>query len=76
MNMKGNYSVEFRAYDNGIAYRFITDRKIELEVLDEEFAIHSRLIIGLICLKLQVFKTSYRKSIFSFDTMDYSRRMK
>ena len=24
LNLKGNYSIQFRAYDNGIAYRFIT----------------------------------------------------
>ncbi len=32
----GNYSVEFRAYNDGVAYRFLTDRKGELTILHEE----------------------------------------
>ncbi len=35
-----NYSVEFRAYDDGVAYRFVTSRKGEVEVLGEEFAVN------------------------------------
>ena len=31
----GNWALEFRAYDNGAAYRFITSSKNELTVLDE-----------------------------------------
>lgn len=27
MNFSGNYAVEFRVFDNGIAYRFVTDNK-------------------------------------------------
>ena len=27
MNFSGNYAVEFRVFDNGIAYRFVTDKK-------------------------------------------------
>ncbi len=40
LNFKGNYSVEFRAFDDGIAYRFITNKKMEVEVLNEDFAIN------------------------------------
>lgn len=40
MDMAGDYSVEFRAYDNGVAYRFITNKKGEKEVLDEEYSIN------------------------------------
>ena len=36
MDFVGNYSVEFRAFDNGMAYRFITNVKEEIEVLSEE----------------------------------------
>ena len=31
----GNWALEFRAYDNGAAYRFVTSSKNELTVLDE-----------------------------------------
>ncbi|MDR1097265.1 MAG: glycoside hydrolase family 97 protein [Tannerella sp.] len=36
LNFKGNYSVEFRAFDDGIAHRFITRRKGEVEVIHED----------------------------------------
>lgn len=35
LNFKGDYSVEFRAYDDGVAYRFITTRKGRIKVTDE-----------------------------------------
>lgn len=40
MDMDGDYSVEFRAYDNGVAYRFVTNKKGKREVLDEEYSIN------------------------------------
>lgn len=39
MSFKGGYSVEFRAFDDGIAYRFVTNKKKDIEVLDELFSI-------------------------------------
>ncbi|WP_029905354.1 glycoside hydrolase family 97 protein [Prevotella sp. 10(H)] len=33
---KGDYSVEFRAFDDGVAYRFITNKKGDIEVMNEE----------------------------------------
>ena len=35
LKFSGNWSVEFRAFDDGVAYRFITNRKGEVEVKDE-----------------------------------------
>ena len=40
MTFKGNYVVEFRAFDDGIAYRFITSKKGSVEVMNEDFAIN------------------------------------
>lgn len=40
LNFKGNYAVEFRAFDNGIAYRFITNKKGDIEVINEDFTIN------------------------------------
>jgi alpha-glucosidase len=34
---KGDYSVEFRAFDDGVAYRFITKKKGTIEVMQEDF---------------------------------------
>lgn len=36
LNLKGNYGIIFRAYDDGVAYRFFTRRKGELTVQREE----------------------------------------
>lgn len=36
LRMKGNWSVEFRAYDDGVAYRFISHRKEPFEIQNEQ----------------------------------------
>ena len=36
---RGNYDVEFRAFDDGIAYRFVTNKKGDVEVMGEDFEI-------------------------------------
>ncbi len=40
MKFKGDYTVEFRAYNDGIAYRFITDKKGTVDVKNEIFRIN------------------------------------
>lgn len=35
LNMSGGYAVEFRAFDNGVAYRFITSGKGTMDVMNE-----------------------------------------
>ena len=40
LKFNGNYSVEFRAFDDGVAYRFITNKKGEMEVIDELFQVN------------------------------------
>lgn len=57
-----DYSVEFRAFDDGVAYRFITAQKGDVEVLGEDFAIN---FPGDYRLHLQQpggFKTAYEES--------------
>lgn len=71
MNMKGNYAIEFRAYDNGIAYRFVTNRKNQLEVLGEEFTIHFPANYLAHLSKTSSFKTSYENLYSHVNTMDY-----
>ena len=39
LKFSGNYSVEFRAFDDGVAYRFITNKKGEVEVMNEVFQV-------------------------------------
>jgi alpha-glucosidase len=36
LNFKGDFSIEYRAFDDGVAYRFITKKKKEITVKSEE----------------------------------------
>ena len=61
LKFRSGYSIEFRAFDNGFAYRFITDRKGEMEVKNETFGLH---FPGDYLLHMQQpggFKTSYEE---------------
>ena len=40
LKFKGGYSVEFRAFDDGFAYRFLTDLKGEQEIMNETFRLN------------------------------------
>lgn len=39
LDFEGDYSIIFRAYNEGIAYRFVTDIKGEIKVIDEEMIV-------------------------------------
>lgn len=58
---KGDYSVEFRAFDDGIAYRFITNKKGDVEVLGEDFAINFPANYLLHLQQPGGFKTAYEE---------------
>ncbi|SDS64471.1 glycoside hydrolase family 97 protein [Gramella sp. MAR_2010_147] len=59
LKFKGGYSVEFRAYDDGFAYRFITDKRKEIEVIDEEFVINFHENYTVHLQQTPSFKTNY-----------------
>ena len=40
IDFKGSWSMEFRAYDDGVAYRFLTKKKGKVRVEDEQCAIN------------------------------------
>ena len=40
MNMAGDYTVEFRVFDDGVDYRFITARTTTIEVVGEDFNVN------------------------------------
>lgn len=61
LNFKGGYSVEFRAFDEGVAYRFITAKKGEIEVLNEDFAVNFSDDYLLHLQQAGGFKTSYEE---------------
>lgn len=61
LKFKGDYSVEFRAFDDGIAYRFITNKKGMIEVNNETFQVN---FPGNYLLHMQQpggFKTAYEE---------------
>jgi alpha-glucosidase len=62
LTFKGDYSVEFRAFDDGVAYRFITTKKGDVEVLDEDFAINFPEDYLLNLQQANSFKTSYEEN--------------
>jgi len=61
MNFKGDYAVEFRAYNDGIAYRFITRKEGSLEVMNEDFSIHFPRNYLLHLQQNNGFKTAYEE---------------
>ncbi len=71
MQMAGNYAVEFRVFDDGVAYRFITDMKGTVDVADEEFGINFpedyRAQLGY----AHAFSSSYESVYAAYQTESY-----
>lgn len=61
LTFKDDYSVEFRAFDDGIAYRFVTNKKGDVEVLGEDFAINFPTNYLLHLQQPGGFKTAYEE---------------
>lgn len=61
LTFKDDYSVEFRAFDDGIAYRFVTNKKGDVEVLGEDFAINFPANYLLHLQQPGGFKTAYEE---------------
>lgn len=62
LNFKGNFAVEFRAFDDGLAYRFITSKKGDVEILNEEFALNFPDKYLLHVQQNNGFKTAYEEA--------------
>ncbi|TDW48134.1 alpha-glucosidase [Flavobacterium sp. 270] len=77
LNFKGDYSVEFRAYNNGIAYRFITNLKsAENIIYDEEFLLNTPNNYTAHLQQVGSFKTSYEDAYSKVNTQDFNSNMK
>ena len=61
LKFRGGYSVEFRAFNNGLAYRFITDRKEMQKIKNEVFQLHFPDDYLLHMQRTNRFKTSYEE---------------
>lgn len=61
LSFKGGYSVEFRAFDDGTAYRFITNKKSEIEVINEDFSVNFPDDYQMHFQQTRSFKTAYEE---------------
>jgi alpha-glucosidase len=59
LEFKNDFSVEFRAYNDGVAYRFITTKKDSLEVNSEDVHLHFASPVETSYLETSSFKTAY-----------------
>lgn len=59
LDFKGDFSVEFRAYNDGIAYRFITNKKDSIIVNSEDVHLNFSDNVKTAYLETGGFKTSY-----------------
>lgn len=71
MDFAGNYTVEFRVFDNGLAYRFVTDRKKENTVTGEDFVIGFPADYRAHLSQTDGFKTSYEQPYTHINTKEY-----
>lgn len=71
LKFRGNYAVEFRAFDNGVAHRFVTSLKDSINVTDETFRFN---LTGTCLLHMQQpggFKTAYEEEYTHIDSHDW-----
>ncbi|GAA4202418.1 glycoside hydrolase family 97 protein [Pedobacter jeongneungensis] len=59
LDFKGDFSVEFRAYNDGIAYRFITNKKDSITVTNEDVHFNFSDNVKTAYLETGSFKTAY-----------------
>lgn len=71
LSFKGNYAVEFRAFDEGIAYRFVTAKKGDIEVIDEDVALNFPSEYALHLQQPGGFKTSYEENYSLVNSKDW-----
>ena len=71
MNFAGNHAVEFRVFDNGVAYRFITDKKGDNIVMGEDFVLNFPANYKAHLSQPNGFKTSYEYPYTHVNSEEY-----
>lgn len=72
LSFKGGISVDFRAYDNGIAYRFVINKgKGQVEIVNEDMQLMLPTAFMAHISKTNSFNTSYENSYTHISTADY-----
>lgn len=72
MNFAGDYAVEFRVFDQGLAYRFVTDKKGDNIVTGEDFVINFPTNYKAHLSQPTGFKTSYEYPYTHLETAKYA----
>jgi len=75
MTFKGNYAIEFRAFDNGVAYRFITTKKGMIEVQNEEVNLNFPANYNLHVQQPGGFKTAYEEKYTTVNSAEWKGKM-
>ena len=75
MTFKGNYAVEFRAFDNGVAYRFITNKKGTIEVESEDVNLNFPANYTLHVQQPGGFKTAYEEKYATVQSAYWKGKM-
>ena len=74
LTMADNYTVEFRVFDCGFAYRFILDKGGDVEILNEEVGLNFPENYKAHISKTGSFKTSYEVPYSHTTTQEYGYR--
>lgn len=72
LEFRGDWAVEFRAYDDGVAYRLLTEMKDSIRVLNEEFSIHFPADYTAIMQQPGGFRTAYEEPYEQVGTSEWS----
>lgn len=72
LDFRGGWALEFRAYDDGVAYRFVTSGKKPVEVLGEEFGIRFPDNYTAVLQQPGSFRTAYEEPYDIVETSAWS----
>jgi len=71
LNFKGDFSVEFRAFDNGVAYRFVTRLKDkEVKVMSEEVAFRFKSGVSAWMLNAESYESNFKQTSLNPDSLN------
>lgn len=73
MQMKGGYSLEWRVYDDAVAYRFVTRLKGDIKVQSEDCTISLNEPAQLTLQQTQWFKTSHEEPYSNVSSNEWKR---
>lgn len=76
LNLTGNYAIEFRVMDEGVAHRFVASLPDSINVIDETFEINVPKDAMMHLQQARGFKTSYEESYSHKPVMEWTEEEK